>query len=684
MIQIFIDGKQIELPGNTNIKLTTENPYFTKSVSYTYEIEVPLTIPANRAIFGPLHRIDISKEGKLYEASIVVDNVTVLTGTAHITSVTESGIKVQLLGEAASYNYGNKMEETYIDQLDLGDWFWTTWPDGSISPSIRPEGAPEWFYAVPGTRITGTCAQVFDRVAHIGWGNQLTAPQVVDKLFSGEYPWVAYPTLNTTADTVCNKYSYRIADWEAQTLEIFLRDHDGIVGSTNTPPVESRVVQPYVWIMAEKIAQATGFTLPKADNALLQDPFLSRIFIVNTNNSIQCAAALPHWTVNEWWTQIEDSFGLVLTVDYQARQFRLRRRETHYAAGVATIEIDRVVDQYTAELDDESHPDISANNVGFADHEAGPEDILSDDLLSAATFNDDFSTLYSLSAWLSTQDNMYPYKNVIFRTADGRQYIYSHIHQRIEEVNMLRPRIVRTDNTDLDVELKFVPARFIDAYCDIYGHRLGGIDEQANEHIADLPIERVKVRILAAPGPDDMVWYGDDPYNAVILDIDAIINADEEAETSTSEDSSEDVIYIAVDMPDHKDTYPTTIHYVWASASGESEHFDYDGVLTYPRPYLRQRQLAVPGLGWTQDQEFGLSLIPIAGESNLAAVTVTGSIRINATVRHCIKFIADRIPDTGAIFLIHNKRFVCERIEANIRPEGLDHLLTGYFYEIEI
>lgn len=80
-----------------------------------------------------------------------------------------------------------------------------------------------------------------------------------------------------------------------------------------------------------------------------------------------------------------------------------------------------------------------------------------------------------------------------------------------------------------------------------------------------------------------------------------------------------------------------------------------------------------------------LSLNPIEGVRTLASSTVSGEgmPKINATVRHCFRFISDRVPDPASLFLIRNRRFVCDKIEATITPNGLQPLLTGYFYELE-
>ena len=48
----------------------------------------------------------------------------------------------------------------------------------------------------------------------------------------------------------------------------------------------------------------------------------------------------------------------------------------------------------------------------------------------------------------------------------------------------------------------------------------------------------------------------------------------------------------------------------------------------------------------------------------------------------CIKFISDDIPDPSRIYVFHNKRFVCQKIEMQVGTEGMERLKTGYFYEI--
>lgn len=678
MIQLFLDGKTAIPGSNASIKLTTENVYFTKSASYTYDIELPLDIAENRTIFGWCQRMDVEKKPRTLEACLIVDNVTVLTGTAHITSIDSKAVKVQLLGESSSYNYGNKMEDTYIDELDLGDWYMTTWPDGSYW-GLRPGadgGGLGWHYYPEGTRFTGTSGSVFGRASYNAAGEASGDIQMTN-LFSGEYPWVAFPVNNSSADTVCNGYCYQFTDASWNTVRLYFRGYVGERSGerpSENPVVASGAIQPYIWIMAEKIAAATGFTLDREDNALFTDGFFNKIFIVNTNTYVECNKCLPHWSVNEWWTQIENTFGVVMSIDYPARKMRLDLRKDFYLSKAKTIRIADVIDEYSSQVDDESTADISSNNVGFAEFDAAPDDLLSDFIRNNARINTDFNSLSGLRAWVKEQSAsaLDSYKDVIFEV-DGRRMIYRP-DEGLVEVDMFRPRCV-DERKGIEVELKFVPARFIEDRCDIYGY----YDRQAGSGVnKQAPVGSFPAKILEAPGMSDMTWYKH--YRSSELDIAAIIDGEQEETDATSD--IPDVIYMAIaDFSNLYDYYREVV-----PLSNGGSFSDIVNFFKHPRAKLRQR--AVVSLDGSseviQDSTYDLTLTPNELKNNLARHTINDAVKVQAKIRYCIKFVADRIPDTTSIFLIRNKRFVCEKIETDISPSGLSRLMTGYFYEFDL
>ena len=45
-----------------------------------------------------------------------------------------------------------------------------------------------------------------------------------------------------------------------------------------------------------------------------------------------------------------------------------------------------------------------------------------------------------------------------------------------------------------------------------------------------------------------------------------------------------------------------------------------------------------------------------------------------------IKFRSSTIPDPSKIFIFHGKRFVCSKIEVEIKDDGIEPIMTGSFY----
>lgn len=672
MIQLFLDGHAAIPTDSATIKLTVENPYFTKSTSYTYDVDLPLDIGENRRLFGFIGRIDVKKEARTFSARLFVDNVCVLAGTAHITSITEKSVKVQLLGSAASYNYGNKMEDTYIDELDMGDWYMTTWPDGSHWVAVRGrDGEGYWDYYPRDMKFTGVNTYVFER-AYYGNDGTRSDTNLIETLYSGELPWVAFPTLNSTADFLCNGIHYRFTSQNSSTIEAFVRGYEGEIPnyrSTNNNVVSSGAIQPYLWMMAQKVAEATGFKLPKDDNALFTNEFFQKIYIVNTNNYIECNKCLPHWSVNEWWTQLENTFGVVLSVDYNTKTMSIRHRNEHYSHVAKTVSLANIVDEFTTEVDDETQSDISVSNVAFSDFDCAKSDLLSDFILSSAQINSDFSDITAILQWAAEKDTeeLAAMKHVIFDCSDGRRYIYTESGE-FTEVDMFRKRVVK-EESDTEIELKFVPAKFVEVSAEIYRAKNSGV--AGGTPPPDTPIGSFQVKAIAAPGILDMAWYKD---HADYIDIEAIVY--EEEEEGSVDNSSEDLIYIAIADVSRK-------KYVYVSekvTTGQT----INQYVSYPLPLLREHTKGeAGGLPVHEDSPFSLSLIPIKGQVNLASNTIVGLLKIDTTVRHCFRFIADNIPDPGSVFIIRNRRFVCEKIEADIDTHGLKRQLTGYFYELK-
>ena len=122
MLQIFLDNREVIVKEGASIKLNIENPLFDTGDKYTFDVELPLKIKQNRDFFGYIDRMDVEKSNLKYSVRLLSNNRTLMTGEAIVTQITDTSVKVQLLGYGAAYNHAANSNDMYIDELDLGTW----------------------------------------------------------------------------------------------------------------------------------------------------------------------------------------------------------------------------------------------------------------------------------------------------------------------------------------------------------------------------------------------------------------------------------------------------------------------------------------------------------------------------------------------------------------------------------
>ncbi len=77
--------------------------------------------PQNIAIFGLLTRKDIDTEEIFFDA-VLQDTNFYKRGVVVITGITHESVKVQFLEKRSYQNFYQEFDETYNDELDLGEW----------------------------------------------------------------------------------------------------------------------------------------------------------------------------------------------------------------------------------------------------------------------------------------------------------------------------------------------------------------------------------------------------------------------------------------------------------------------------------------------------------------------------------------------------------------------------------
>lgn len=676
MIELFLDNKPAVLRENVSIKLTRENVYFTKSGSYTYDVELPLQVKLNRDIFGNINRKDVDAQAKDFHAVLRVDNEVVLDGKAVINHITDTSVKIQLLGGNSEMNFYAKCSKVYIDELDLGDW-----QNELISWTLPTEKGTAMFRAyidwLDTTQINFRNAPESNdehqaQLAYDWWKRRWWSYDPSRGYDNYENRGVAFPIINSnskwnsycTSGLLCNEVVMRRHGskyFPEYRLEWPHQDTPG-----GDFPQVCPSFQPMLCRTLRKIMRATGYPMEDKESLRLlyqSNDIFPRIFIACANNRREIAKALPHWTVNEFLTQIEHFMGIVIEIDEITKTSRIISRSQWWDNSNPTI-INEVVDELSVDVDKSETTDISNGNVGFAGIEDGLAHI-SDEIMEVATIDTTtFTTLAQMRQYIingaSSSD-----KNKIF-VVDGHQFILYFREDRHEyvfkEVNQLRPLKRKHDTSNIDVELKIVPAQLVEQKVRFVETIKNG-GKWHDVEVGEDTVNIIRVQDMGNVGAD--LIKGATSQNT---DLQTLIEGKKKVDKSNNIDT----MYVAM-VPDG--LYSTT-----ATKYGTNTTIfgPYPRIYAYP-----QFEVNNVGAGNTDaNQNAYITLADLGNIETLANQCLDDGTVIDTTVKYCIKFISHKVLKSTGLFIIHNKKYACEKLEYNISDKGVSPLVTGYFYRI--
>ncbi|MBQ7691245.1 MAG: hypothetical protein IJT30_08685 [Muribaculaceae bacterium] len=670
MIELFLDNKPAVLRDNASIKLTRENAYFTKCGSYTYDVELPLQCVENRAIFGSINRKDVATIAQELHAVLRVDNVVLLDGKAVVNHVTDSAVKVQLLGGNSEMNFYAKGSELFIDELDLGDWM-------NEVRIYRPDGEPiEHFRGncllmakreQDDMLAAGNFDQQLQYLANRWWKNE-SADRTTDKC-------VAFPVINESADynaesshldtgAIVNGYILRKGD--GQTFYPQFRWTWPVqeqIGSQDKFPQVIPSYQPMLTFIIKKVLNAVGYPLDNdSELALLGNSLFRHIFIVTANNRIEISKALPHWTVNDFITQIENFLGIVIVADEITKLSHIIKHDTFW--NEQPVAIEHVVDEYDVDIDKDETNDISNGNIGFASIDDGVLHISKDILQETLLDIDSFSSFGQMADALANNLISTADKAKIFELNGHHFYVGTdqNGHFLFREANQYRMLQRNADKWDLDVELKIVPCPITQWHCPLIASEPLGVDASK---IVDIEIGTATVDVYTRP---DVAHIGTDNVNNdnSTLDIEQLIAGNQVLDKD--EQDGNDLIYVGV--------VPAQL----AVLDDGYSHASYP--MPVGCPNLEINTSGTQDRNTINQREFLTLHDYNDGSKTLGTEAFVSHVKIDTTVKHCIKFIHHGALKPTLPFVIHNKKFACERLEFNITASGISPLITGYFYRI--
>lgn len=425
MTELYIDDNRAQIKESTSIKLVDENTYLTESSKYTHDIELPLKGSLeNTKIFGNIQRLDVSKKTIKMKARMIADNHDVINGTATVTGISDSSVKIQVLAGNAELNFLSKYDKLYIDELDLGAMQDT---NGKV---ILPD-------------------EVIPYLAKFSESERY-------KMMFGIYDqtdYVFFPVYNEAKGYVLNDVCFHKMTSTSET--IFWRS-----GSYGSPSPLGNLwassgrsaLQPYFCFIIKRIFVALGYEIVENQ---IENTLLRNVFIANSRSVTSYNKMLPHWTVSEFMTEVEHFFGVAFKIDDNSKSVRILQRDSWLKS--EDVHIKEIIDEYSVTCDEEETTDISNGNVSYAFETVDKYLKINEDILKRAT-KKTFDTYEELNEFY-TQLSESEKKKYIYE-AEGKQYIhYTDNNGYLREVNQFRNLMRNEESNGADIELKIVPVR---------------------------------------------------------------------------------------------------------------------------------------------------------------------------------------------------------------------------------
>ena len=352
MTQLYIDGHLCDLPTDFKITLVTENLYFSKASTYTYDVKLPMLPFSNNAkIFGHLNRFDKSLSTRSWPAQLIVDNKVIVNGTAVVVGITEADISVQLLQGNSELNWKQKTENTYIDELDLGD-------------------ASEWGLKFENNHLKpNITARNYNYTYEAGFS--YWSPKQFSELNNGNV--IFAPIINADTNEVMNPIAYM----ELTRNQVLFPNDDyyclNDIDNTENPihpntPISywftlypSRLApQPKLSVIITKIFNA--LQMPIVENELVGTEFYDNFFVANSSEVYHIAEMLPHWTVPDFIAQLQNLFNCVIDIKTDGTHIVLRKNFYSVEARARFDTINGVEDAFENEIETDESTSVSESD----------------------------------------------------------------------------------------------------------------------------------------------------------------------------------------------------------------------------------------------------------------------------------------------------------------------------------
>lgn len=621
MITCVINGMAAYPAAGQSIKLTYANQYVTDDGEYSYDINFPMSIMDNRRVFHNVSRFDVSKvTQKFDDCKLYVSGRLILSGVGTIISVTESEIKLQIVGGKSRIKFNDKLTKHYIDEI----------PFGTADK--------------PGYNVDKGFSQGFKNLLKISDIYRLNEDK--SEFLGVEGKWCFMPIRDETNDIIANFVG-------VDKTKTFI--------GYNAPFVMNLAVQPNLMYIFRKVVEYEGYTLKRNDFDC--KPW-NLLYIASAYKTRELRKALPHWSSYTFIEEFRKLFNATIVFDDIRKTCSVINASELTTADSVEIE---PLDEYTTDYDEDGSFSTSSTanleyNLGDSSNRGNYEVISKKVFENFETFN---------SEELMGADRQFASTTMLWSEKRKRQtiienfgdyYIYvDEDEKKTWKLAGVWSPLIRESSSDDYVDLNISPSAQVVEDVNFKTALFGEDNHSEKRCLLSIPNNKE---------PDSKECDIDEDGYSYTSVQDAL---DDESTLDNPEDEQEcmNIFFI---LPGRVQTGDgTTANLSWVGEKSRWPQFMTD--------YRINSGYRFSGIAFVDDAFYSLSLITKSeiGTSSLGTLHDSG---IKIDNKNClqVKFRSNVIPDPSKAYIIHNKKFVCEKIEMEIKDDEIDKIYVGYFY----
>lgn len=338
MIHCTINGKVAYPSTSEKIKVTYANQFIEDSGTYTYDISFPMSVHANQVVFNNVHRFDVHKRITAFDdCKLYVDNRLIIDGKGTVTSVTESKLKLQIVGGKSRIKYNSNFERHFIDEIDYPKVYVTCGIDRAV-------------YGVCGV----------DKLDMEKWSS--ISVDLTTKNFVGCPGVAAFNPINDeTAGYIVNQIINVYLNW----IKV-----NGIKYDINrrTARMNSLAVQPYLLYVLKEVLRYEGYTIERNDFDC--EPW-NRILIASVNITSKIAGALPHWSVYTFIDEVRKLFNASFIFDETNKKVKILSTNEMTSNDYVVYDC---LDEYSTEYNEDGVVTMATANVEYDFYDSAERD----------------------------------------------------------------------------------------------------------------------------------------------------------------------------------------------------------------------------------------------------------------------------------------------------------------------